>query len=111
MAHRMQFYVGLKTQAGEDMDYEGATEAITNTLKREGYLGFNMTHAYGFWDAEGEECLNVTVLDFVNTALSARLACEYIAKELAEQLDQECVLWQFEPVEAGLAEGNTEVEE
>ena len=95
---RLTFFVGLRTRHGARHNKNSALHtAIVPILASHGIDGFNATETSGFWKGEPEESLTISTLVQHPCGNDVLLAHE-ISLQLAEALEQECVLYTAETV-------------
>lgn len=89
---RVQFFIGLTTQAGTTLNFDDAVAVVGRVLATHGADGFNVALNNGYWKGRPEASITVTVFNqFVG--LPSQLEWpHHAAALLALYLDQECVL-------------------
>lgn len=105
---RFDFFIGLTTQSGNQLDvHDVIQDHVAPALAAQGIDGFTITRTEGFWKGQREYSIVVTVFDSVASGTHEYIApaCPWqdgIAKRLARELDQECILVSSTPCTANL---------
>lgn len=98
---KISFTIGLNDRNGNPYPEARAIEAITAELAVHGVDAFTLTRHTGFWKGQPEDSITATVL--VDQDASILFYVGRLAQTLALLLNQECVLWELEETQAGLA--------
>lgn len=89
---KVQFFIGLTTQSGTNLNYEDAVAVVDRVLSPHGIGGFNVALNNGYWKGRPEASITVTVF-YQFAGLPSQIEWpHHAAARLAEYLDQECVL-------------------
>ena len=101
---RFDFFIGLTTQSGNQLDVNDVIEDhVVPALEAQGIVGFTVTVHTGYWKGVSENSLIVTVFDFVSPDNAGASSWpEAMARQLARELDQECILVSATPCTANL---------
>lgn len=99
---RFDFFIGLTTQSGNQLDVNDVIQDhVVPNLAAQGIDGFTVTRTEGYWKGVREYSIVVTVFDHVCPNSDATWPVDF-AKQLARELDQECILVSVTPCTANL---------
>lgn len=98
---KLSFTIGLNDKNGNPYPEARAIEVLTAELGVHGIDAFTLTRHTGFWKGQPEESITATIL--VKQDASVLFYVGRLAQTLALLLNQECVLWEVEETQAGLA--------
>jgi hypothetical protein len=101
------FTIGLTSACGAVLSRDVVLQDVVQVLEAHGINGFTVTDHTGYWKGEQEASISVSILARYGDVIV--VTAPAVAKELATECLQDCVLWSIAPAIAGLAYSNTEV--